>query len=216
MKYGLRVGIGVVLGAALAVGLTTWLDKWWIGALAGGLGGPLVFLATFFAWSADRPEEGYEQVLFDRPNTLLSGVMLVAFVGLAFGAGWLLSPAAGLSPEEQAALAQMDGSRALLGRLADNYAAANAAFIDGQAPGDLAPGLEEAKAAHAALAALEPPESLYGHKEPLLKAARAVEAAFDALGKCVGGDTSACLDARIGHADVVRGLQGYDEVRGAS
>jgi hypothetical protein len=206
------VGVGVVLGAALAVGLTAWTGAWWMGALAGGLAGPLAFLATFFVWSADRPGEGYEQVLFDRPNTVLSGVMLVAFAGLAFGAGWLAAPS-GPSPGEQAALQQMDASRDGIAGLADAYSASNAAFIKGEAPGDLAPKLQEARDARAALAALEPPASLHGHKDPLLKAATAVEAAFDALGRCVGGDTAACLDARIGHADVVRGLDAYDALR---
>lgn len=215
MKYGLRVGIGVVLGAALAVGLTAWLGTWWIGALAGGLGGPLAFLATFFIWSADRPEEGYEQVLFDRPNTVLSGLLLVAFVALAYGTGALWPSGPSLSPEEQAALAQMDESRGALAQLSNDYGAANDAFTKGEAPGDLAPKLQAAKDARAAVQAMQPPGSMADLKAALMKAASAVEGSFDALGKCVQGDTSACLDARIGHADVVRALQGYDELRAA-
>lgn len=212
MKYGVRVVLGVLVGLALSVGLTLWLDRWWLGALAGGLGAPLVFLGTFFLWSADRPEEGHEQVLFDRPNTVLSALMLLAFAGLAFGSGAFLAGPA-LSPEEQAALQQMDASRATLARLANAYDTANAAFIEGESPGDLAPGLKDAQDARAALATLEAPASMAGPKAHLLKAASAVEDAFAGLGKCAAGDTAACLDARIGHADATRGIQLYDEAR---
>lgn len=214
MKYAVRVGMGIVAGAGLAVGLSLWLDAWWIGALAGGLGGPLVFLATFFLWTADRPEEGYEQVLFDRPNTLLSALMLLAFAGLAYGTGALLAPGTSLSPDEQAALQRMDDSRDAIARLTNAYDAANAAFTKGEAPGDLAPHLKEATDARAALATLDVPEPLGDLKASLLKAASAVEDAFDGLGKCAAGDTAACLDARIAHADAARGLQLYDEGRG--
>lgn len=210
MKYGIRLALGVVVGTALAGGLAWFMQPWWLGAVAGGLFGPLVFLGTFFLWSADRPEEGYEQVLFDRPNTVLSVLMTLAFVGLAFGTTFL---ATGLSPEEQAALARMDGSGATLARLSEDFAAANDAFTKGESPGDLGPKLQEARDAKAAIDGIQASEALAPLKGSLLKAATALESAFDALGKCAAGDTTACLDARLGPVDAARGLQAYDEAR---
>lgn len=216
MKYGVRVALGAVLGLALSAGLAFWLGSWWIGALAGGLGGPVAFLATFFVWSADRPEEGYEQVLFDRPNTILGGVMLVALSGVAFGVGWIAGPGdAGLDPEEQAALARMDESHGELLRLSKEYATANEARSKGGDPGDLDADADAARDARVALQTLEAPESLAPLQESLLKSAKALEAAFEALKACAAGEEPECLDARIGHADAVRGMQAYAEEKSA-
>lgn len=215
MKFGVRVAIGAIIGLALAVALPLLLESWWVGALAGGLLGPLAFLATFFIWSADRLDEGYEQVLFDRPNTTLSALMLVAFVGVAFGAGHLASGPAGPSPEEQAALAQMDQEHATLGRLAGEFTVASEARAKGGDPGDLDADLDEARATRAALQAMSVPEPLLEVKGNLQKAASGLENAFDALKKCAEGDNAACLDARIAHADAVRGLSLYEEAKAA-
>lgn len=211
MKYGVRVALGVVVGLAFALGLTLWLGRWWVGALAGGLLGPVAFLATFFIWSADRPDEGYEQVLFDRPNTVLGGVMMVAFVGLAFGSGWLLSGPAGPTPEEAAALAQMDETHANLTRLAKEYGVAAEAVTKNGDPGDLDADLAQARDARVDLQAMEVPESLAERKAALEKGAKALEGAFAALARCAQGEAPACLDARIGYADATRGLQLYEE-----
>lgn len=215
MKFGVRVAIGAIIGLALAVALPLLLGPWWVGALAGGLIGPLAFLATFFLWSADRLDEGYEQVLFDRPNTLVSVVMLVAFAGLAFGAGFLGAGPSGPSPEEQAALAQMEESHAVLERLAGEFTLANEAATKGGDAGDLDADLDEARATRATLQAMEIPESLLPVKGNLQKAASGLENAFNALQKCAGGDGTACLDARVAHADAMRGLQLYAEAKAA-
>lgn len=210
MKYGVRVAIGATVGLLLSVGLALWLDAAWIAALAGGLGGPVAFLATFFIWSADRLDEGYEQVLFDKPNSILSGVMLLALVGVALGTGWLAGGPS-VDPAHAAALAAMGEQEGTLAALAAKYETANAAIAAQEDAGDVAGLVTEAAAVRTALDDLEVPADLTPAKDALWESASMLEATLGSLEKCVGGDTGACVDARIGYADYTRSLEAYAE-----
>jgi hypothetical protein len=87
VRYVVRIVIGIVLGL-LGAAVAWWLGwRWWTGAILASVLALVGFLGSFFLWSADRPEEGYEQVLFDLPNNLVSVVLVLALVGLAFAGG---------------------------------------------------------------------------------------------------------------------------------
>ena len=103
MRFAIRIVIGAVLG--LVAFATLWLldVRAWVVALASGLLGPIGFLGSFFIWSADRPEIGYEQVLFDKPNSIISAVMILALAGGAFGVAHLGAGSASPPPDPNAA-----------------------------------------------------------------------------------------------------------------
>lgn len=216
MKFGVRVALGALVGLGLAAGLGWSLDAWWVGAVAGGLGGPLVFLLTFFVWSADRLDEGYEQVLFDRPNTLASAFMALAFAGAAFGAGALHPSGPSWTPEEEAAFTQVREHESALETAAAGFQQDQKTLADGGqlALEDLDARVATARELRDAAAAMELPESFAPLREPLAAASDALAASYEALRTCADGDTGACVDARVGFADYARADAALDEKAG--
>jgi hypothetical protein len=112
MRFLARVLLGVTVGLAAILGLHFVFRAWWIGALVGGLAGALMFLATFFVWTADRPEEGYEQVLFDLPNTVVAVALILVlasagFAGTLFHGKAAPDPAAATMAAEHGALVKV-------------------------------------------------------------------------------------------------------------
>ena len=108
MRFVVRIVIGAVLGILALAVMAIFGVRWWIVALTSGLLAPLAFLGTFFLWSADRPDLGYEQVLFDAPNTTFSIIMLVVLAGASFGFTHIHfggSAAAAIAPTEAAQVA---------------------------------------------------------------------------------------------------------------
>jgi len=85
MRYPVRIAIGAGLGLAAVVGFHFVFARWWVGALIAALLGLVGFLGSFFIWSADRLDEGYEQVLFDLKNNIVSLVLVLVLVGASFG-----------------------------------------------------------------------------------------------------------------------------------
>jgi len=98
MRYGVRVAIGVVLGLVAIVAFHFFVHTWWVAGLLAALLGLVGFLGSFFLWTADRPEEGYEQVLFDVKNNAVSLVLVVVLVGAAFGVAHVWTPKAPAAP----------------------------------------------------------------------------------------------------------------------
>lgn len=91
LPYWVRIAFGAFLGIATLVALWLLVGRAWLTATVAALLAPIGFLGSYFAFSADRPEEGHEQVLFDKPNTIVSGVMIALFafagIGTAFVGG---------------------------------------------------------------------------------------------------------------------------------
>ncbi|HET6405262.1 MAG TPA: hypothetical protein VFH78_11495, partial [Candidatus Thermoplasmatota archaeon] len=79
MPYWVRIALGAVLGLATALALWLLVGTPWVTATAASLLAAIGFLGSYFIWSADRLDEGYEQVLFDRPNTIVSAVLIATF-----------------------------------------------------------------------------------------------------------------------------------------
>lgn len=201
MRYFVRVVLGAVLGL-VAVALLGYLGvRWWIGAAAGALLGAIGFLGSFFLWTADRPQEGYEQVLFDMPNNVVSLVLVVVMVGASFGAGALLhrGPSAPSITPEQAA--SMDGAHDNLthiynAMMSGNYTTSAAASdVDGQVV-----------AIQTALKALPPTAK----GDLLLAAADALHTALKGIDACK--DAADCsLAARVAKADAARAKDPLDQ-----
>src|SRR5581483_6354256 len=187
--------MGVVLGLLVSLGLWFFHARWWIGGIAGGLVATLGFLATFFVWSADRLDEGYEQVLFDLPNNMVSLALAVAFVGLAFAGGLVPRGGGSAAPDPSAAVADSQHDA-----LVSLYNDVMGAKID-------AAGLQaeqaKLKAAQDAIATLPA-----GPKTTLLQAAAAAEGkAFAELGKCA--DVAKCPLARLEMSNAKTPLDKY-------
>jgi hypothetical protein len=105
MRYAVRVGIGVGLGLAAIVAFHFFVHTWWVAGLLAALLGLIGFLGSFFIWTADRPEEGYEQVLFDMKNNVVSLVLVALLVGGAFGVAHVWAPKAAAAPLDPAVAA---------------------------------------------------------------------------------------------------------------
>jgi hypothetical protein len=193
VRYYARVALGAVLGLA-AVGVLWFLGvRWWIGAIAGALLGGMGFLGSFFLWSADRPSEGYEQVLFDGRNNAHALLLLVVLVGASFGGSYLhRAPAAAPGPDA-AALAAMDAGHDNMTRIynaiqSGNYTSAAAAADAGA----------QVQAIQAALSAM--PASAKG--DLLKTAANALQTALDEFKGC--SDAAGCgLAGRLAKADAI-------------
>lgn len=193
MRYVVRVVLGAFLGLLAVVSLG-WIGlSWWIGATAGALLALAGFLGSFFVWSADRPEEGYEQVLFDLPNNAVAATMIVAFVGLAFAGGHWLGGASAPAEDAAAALARSQDSQALF--ILNQY-------YDPQGPQLDAAATQEAQATVKALQA-----ALAGAPDSEGKASRVqmvdnLAKGLDAWTAC--GHKAPCLDAQFAFLDAQR------------
>ena len=198
MAYWMRIAVGAVLGLVGLVALWLTLGVAWLTALGAVLLALVGFLGSYFVVSADRPEEGYEQVLFDRPNTLVSVVMIVLFAGAGVGSGLL------------------GGGETAPPGPSDNVYALRAGYLgaaDGwmkDAPKDdtlatLAGLREESDRIAIELEAL--PE---GDERTNLEAANdALAFAIDSLKVCAEQEQRSCMDARLNAADAEAALQTY-------
>lgn len=211
MQYIVRIALGALLGAVVAVPLAIFVHVLWWAAGFGALAAAIGFLGSFFVWSADRAptatDPGYEQVLFDRPNTIVSAVLMLVLAGSVVGYG--LVAASSLPPEVEAALAQVDSDESRLTELASQYKVASDDYLGGKRTGDVVSSdlvltLRDARALAAEVKGHEHPESFAKLDAALAKGVGSLVAAIEALNKCAMGDEPACLDARLAYADVVR------------
>lgn len=200
MRFLVRVAMGVGLGLVAVISLSFVISRWWIVAILGALLALVGFLGSFFVWTADRPEEGYEQVLFDKPNSIVSGVMVLAFVGAAFGMGWLLEPVDEgpvLPPEEAAAVASMNEQRVKLHDVLVLY-------LKDPKSDQVADWSAQAGEAKEAVAALTVPDRLQPMLTPLEDLAEGLSAVLLVQSRCNAGETAACVDAQIGRGELTR------------
>lgn len=199
VRYVVRVVLGVVLGLIAVAALWFFGAAWWVGALVGALLGLVGFLGSFFLWTADRPEEGYEQVLFDLPNNLVSLVLILAFVGAAFAGGhWLAreKPA----PVDPAVAASMNEAHDNLTRIYNQIAAGNYTSSDAAKAASA-----EVKAIQDALAALPPSPKV----DLLSAAATSIQKGLAEITSCT--DPGSCsLGARLAKADALRAKDPLD------
>lgn len=203
MKYVVRVVLGLVLGL-LAAGLCWYLGvRWTYGAIAGALLAAIGFLGSFFLWTADRPEDGYEQVLFDMPNNLVTLALVVGMVGASFGGAHLHR--GGPSGPDPAQVAAMDESHDNLTRIynalqAGNYSSSAAAT---NASNEIA-GIQDTLATLPASAKLD----------LLTNAATALRKALNGIESCT--DDAGCqLAARLAKADALAAKAPLNEYAGA-
>lgn len=200
MPYWVRIAIGAVLGLVAAVLLWLFVGVPWVTALAAAILAPLGFLATYFVWSADRLPE-YEQVLFDRPNTLVSAGMLVAFALAGLGTGFLGGAGeAAPTPADELAAMQTE------------YQSISDAFADKSADAEATTAaLNELRSAadplYARIEALPDGDG----KTALVDAWDYLTLAMTQLKTCAGGDEAKCVDARISASEVQGALARYAE-----
>jgi len=191
MRFGVRILLGAILGLVALV--TLWLlgVRTWVVATTAGLLAPIGFLGSFFVWSADRPEAGYEQVLLDAPNTTLSVVMIVLFAGASFGLGFIHFGHGPAAPDEKSQLQQM-----ALG-VQVHVKDFNAGKIKAD---DVTAYVATTKAAA---------KNLTLANAALKDAATGLDKSLDDLAKCAaaGANDGACLDARIDASDVLSKLK---------
>src|ERR1051325_2078121 len=199
MRFLVRVAIGAGLGLAAAIGLS-FVMRWWIVAILAVLLALVGFLGSFFLWSADRPQEGYEQVLFDKPNSIVSGVMAVAFVAAAFGMGWLLEPVdqgPSLPPAEVAAVSSMNAERVKLHDVLVLY-------LKEPKSSKVPEWSKAANESKAAVAKLTVPDRLQPMLTPLKSLSESLSAVLAVQVRCNAGESRACVDAQIGRGDLSR------------
>lgn len=199
MSYKVRITIGVVLGLVAAVLLWLFVGVTWATALAGALLAPIGFLGSYFLWSADRPEEGYEQVLFDRPNTVVSSVMLVSFALLGLGTGFL----GGGSDAPPTPADDLHAMRAEYVTLSDAIVAKELAGEEAtNALNDLR---GEADPLYDRIEAMPEGDA----KTALIDAWDYLTLAMTQLKTCVAGDEAKCVDARVSASEVQSALARY-------
>lgn len=198
--YWLRITTGIVLGLAALVALWLLVGLTWLTATVAALVAPLVFLGSYFVVSADKPEEGYEQVLFDKPNSVVSLVMVVVFALAGVGTGFLGAADAPPGPADE-----LYALRAEYQTVADAYASDSA---DGPTTIDAVNALRDRLDPIArSLAELPDGEA----KTALVDASDALAQAMVSLKTCAGGESEKCLDARISMADVQAALSRYQQ-----
>ena len=201
MKWFVRLAIGVFLGALAALGLSFFLHGWMIPAAAGALLGVIGFLGSFFLWSADLPPspenpQGYEQVLFDLPNSIASVALIGGIVALAF----FLPFDAPAGPSDAAYLAARDPLLADLETLHDNFAQLRDDYGSGAIAADaFSAELQKARTASRELyveaKALAPPASREAEVLHLRVAAEQLSAAIESMDLCVSGIEARCQTA---------------------
>jgi hypothetical protein len=159
---------------------------------------PIGFLASFFLWTADRPQDGYEQVLFDVPNLLTSLALVGVLVGAGWGGGVLLRPHP-IDPNDVPYFEQ----RAELTTLAKQYQKDKDAYAAGDLPKSPTDVFAEHKE-HAQTIVLKvktlhdaAPERF----EPLLKAANALAEVTSQMDACAAAGDKSCDGARFAMAD---------------
>lgn len=189
MPYWTRILIGASLGAVAAAALWLIVGIPWLTAAVAALLAAVGFLGSYFVWSADRLPE-YEQVLFDRPNTIVTGLLVLAFAAAGLGTGLLASEPAPLAPGERTQVLYADYQRT-----ADAFASKeiDAAALD-EAMADLR---VESDRLAVDLEALPEGEE----RTDLVAANDALALAMDSMRACAGGDKAQCLDARLLAAD---------------
>lgn len=168
MPFWVRILLGILLGLLALAGLWLGVGVTWVTATVAALVAPLGFLGSFFLWTADQPAKGYEQVLFDRPNTLVSAGMVLAFALAGLSTGLLGAPSDAPEARDVALVAQ-------------DYDATARAYIAGTMDGPAARAkLDELKAE---LAGLTGPK------------AEALAKAVDAQLACIGAGQMSCDEA---------------------
>lgn len=196
MPYWARILIGIVLGFAAAIALWLFVGIAWLTATLAALLAGLGFLGSFFIWSADRLPE-YEQVLFDRRNSLVAGVLIVAFAAAGFGTGFLggsgsLAP---LAPIERVSFLYAD------------YQGAADAFTSQTADAEATTARIADLRIESDRIALELEALPEGEERDNLVAANdALALAMDALTACAAGEKPQCMDARFLAADAKSAL----------
>lgn len=201
MAYWMRIAVGALLGAGALVGLWLGPGIGWLTATVAALAALIGFLGSYFVVSADRPAEGYEQVLFDRPNTLVALALVVVFAGAGFGTG-LLGGDSGPDPADN-----------VYALRADYQAASDAWGVDSPAEDTLAT-LETLRTESDLIAgelALLPEGDVRTHLEA---ANDAIAFSIDALKVCAQKETRSCIEARINAADAESALQKYAALAG--
>jgi len=195
MPYWMRIVLGTALGLGALYALWRFVGITWITASASALVAAMGFLGSYFLWSADRPEEGYEQVLFDRPNTILSTILILAFAGLGVGSGFLPSGSAAPTPADD-----LYAMRAEYQSISDGYVqetldaeAATEALNDLRAEADVVLDRLEALPADA-------------RKDLLIEAYDHLTQAILYLKTCASGQPEKCVDARLAAADAEAAL----------
>ena len=200
MPYWIRILIGALLGLAAAVALWLFVGIAWLTATVAALLAAVGFLGSYFIWSADRLPE-YEQVLFDRPNTIVTAVLLVTFAAAGFGTGFLGGSGGDLTPTDRVAILYADYQHVADAYTSDEADAETtiAALTDLRVESD-----------RIALEVEALPEG--DERDNLASANDALALAMDSLKACAGGENGQCLDARLFAADAKTAL---DKVRPA-
>ena len=204
MAYWTRILIGALLGAAALGALWYLTGITWATAAAAALLAPVGFLGSYFVWSADRPEDGYEQVLFDRPNTLVSAVMIVAFATLGIFSG--VVPLAAEAPPAAALRTPAEGVAALQSEFDAISAAYDAGEKDSDQTVDALLALrEKADAVGDEIDALPDGEP----KDALVEAYDWVGQAIIQMKECAAGREDKCEAAQTSMADAKAALRTY-------
>lgn len=190
MPYWVRILIGAVLGLVAAVALWLFVGIAWLTATVAALLAAVGFLGSYFIWSADRLPE-YEQVLFDRPNVIVTGVLVLALAGAGFGTGFL---GGGSAPE----LTPAERVSALYASYQNSADAFTAKELDADALNETMADLRmESDRIAAELEALPEGEE----RDNLVIVNDALALAMDSMKACAGGDKAQCRDARLSAAD---------------
>ncbi|HUR68993.1 MAG TPA: hypothetical protein VM370_07075 [Candidatus Thermoplasmatota archaeon] len=202
LPYWSRILIGALLGLGALAASWLVLGIPWVTAAAAALLAPVGFLGSYFLVSADRPEEGYEQVLFDRPNTIAAVAMILLFAGAGVGTGLLSSADAPASPADN------------MFALRNGYLAASTAWgKDAQKDATVATLGELRTESDRIAAEIEAlPE---GDARTHLETANdAMAFAIDALKGCAEKEQRSCMDARLNAADAEAALEKYKALAG--
>lgn len=196
MPYWLRVAMGAILGLFAAGALWLLVGIPWLTATVAALLAAGGFLGSYFVWSADRLPE-YEQVLFDRPNTIVASVLIVAFAAAGIGTGFLGAGApAPMAPEDRVAFLYAD------------YQHAADAFTKQEADAEATIATMEELRVESDRIALEL-EALPGSevRDHLVEANDMLALAMDSMKACASGEKSQCMDARLTAADAKAALE---------
>ncbi|MFA5861653.1 MAG: hypothetical protein WDA16_08155 [Candidatus Thermoplasmatota archaeon] len=192
MRFLARVLLGAFLGLVTLGGLHFAITRWWISGIAGALVGVLGFLLTFFVWTADRPDVGYEQVLFDGANSAVSVILAVILVAGGFG----ISLAGKSSTPQDPAVVEMNAQHDKLTRIYNDVTASKLDAVS------LRSARADVQAAQASLAKLPTSERL----ALLTKAAAAEVTSLDEYEKC---GTKLCQNATLALLDAKGPLNKY-------
>lgn len=201
MNWWARVGIGAGLGLGTTLGSAFFLEGWMIPAAAGAAIAAIGFLATFFIFNPDiapTPEypEGYEQVLFDKPNIIASSALVVLMVSLAFFVRFDVDPGpdpAAYMAERDAMILDLEDFRILYEAQKAQYEAGTLAKADYQVAlqaqvNDLRPMVERVET-------MEVPEQYADDFATLAEATVSLYQAFEARDFCLSDIEARCQTA---------------------